>query len=302
MMQDLELRHLAALAAVADEGSFARAAATLGFSQSAISQQIAALEKAIGLAVFDRPGGPRPAELTPAGELLLEHARSMLARVDVVADELDRLRRGITGRIVIGTFQSVSAQILPGVVGRIRAELPEVDIGLFENDDQDILIDRILADELDLTFSVDVDDPRIESTVLGFDPFVVIAAVGDLTGPHARPEDLIDHPIIGQPPTNVCQSIIDRRLADLGVRPDYVFRSVDNGAVQGMVRSGMGRAVMPPLAVDESDPGIVVLPLVPSIAPRTIQLSRRRDRTLPPAADRFTAIAQAVARGRLSPP
>ena len=81
-LRDLELRHLAALVAVADEGSFARAATALGFTQSAVSQQIAALEKVVGLPVFDRPKGPRPAELTPAGRLLLTHARRTLAGID----------------------------------------------------------------------------------------------------------------------------------------------------------------------------------------------------------------------------
>lgn len=298
--RDVELRHLAALVAVADEGSFARAAAALGFSQSAVSQQIAALEKAVGLPVFDRPKGPRAAELTPAGELLLDHARTMLGQLASMDDELDRLRRGVTGRLVIGTFQSVSAEILPSVIGRMRAELPHVDIRLFETDDQTTLLRKVLDDELDLSFTVDADpDPRIESTLLGYDPFVVLARRGDLEGPVAVPADIHGHPLIGQPESNVCQGLIDRRLGSIGVLPDYVFRSVDNGAVQGMVRSGMGRAVMPYLAIDPDDPGIVVLPLDPPIPPRTVQLTRRAGKSLPPAADRFEAIAVEVATAAL---
>lgn len=301
-MRDLELRHLAALVAVADEGSFARAATVLGFTQSAVSQQIAALEKAVGLPVFDRPKGPRPAELTPAGELLLGHARELLGRVEHVGAELDRLRRGITGRLVIGTFQSVSAKILPPLVGRMRAEAPEVDIGLFETDDQMQLLDGILSDELDLAFTVDAgNDPRIRSEVLGFDPFVVLARAGELPGPVATPPDISDHPLIGQPGGNVCQVLIEQRLADAGVRAEYVFRSQDNGAVQGMVRSGMGRAVMPLLAIDPDDPRIDVLPLDPPIAPRTIQLTRRAGRSLPPAADRFAELAREVSVDVLQP-
>ena len=300
-IRDVELRHLTALVAVADEGSFARAAAVLGFTQSAVSQQIAALEKAVGLPVFDRPKGPRPAELTPAGELLLGHARELLGRVDVVGAELDRLRRGITGRLVIGTFQSVSARILPPLVGQMRAEVPEVDIGLFETDDQMQLVDGILSDELDLAFTVDADDPRIESELLGYDPFVVLARAGELPGPVATPADISDHPLIGQPGGNVCQLLVEQRLADAGVRAEYVFRSQDNGAVQGMVRSGMGRAVMPMLAIDPDDPGIDVLALDPPIAPRTIQLTRRTGRSLPPAADRFAELARDVSAGVLEP-
>ena len=299
---DLEIRHLAALVAVADEGSFARAATALGFTQSAVSQQIASLEKAVGLPVLDRPKGPRPAELTPAGRLLLTHAVDVLGRIESASVELDQLRRGVTGRLVIGTFQSVSSEVLPPVVGRMRAEVPQVDIGLFETDDQTALVDRICTEELDLAFTVDADDSeRLESEVLGYDPFVVLVAADDPIGAVATPDDISDHPLIGQPAGNVCQVLIDQRLADAGVRTDYVFRSQDNGAVQGMVRSGMGRAIMPLLAIDPDDPGIRVLPLDPPIASRTIQLTRRRGRTLPPVADRFAAIAREVCADRLQP-
>jgi len=293
-LRDLEIRHLAALVAVADEGTFARAASALGFTQSAVSQQIASLEKAVGLPVFDRPKGPRPAELTPAGHLLLEHARRTLDGIDAAAEELDQLRRGVTGRLVVGTFQSVSAEILPGVVGRMRTDAPSVDIGLFETDDQTALVEGLLDDRLDLAFTVDARDERIDSEVLGYDPFVVLVRTGDAPGPVATPADLSDHPLIGQPASNVCQLLIDERLGAAGIRPDYVFRSQDNGAVQGMVRSGMGRAIMPLLAIDPADPGIEVLRLEPPIAPRTIQLSRRAGRSLPPAADRFGEIAREV--------
>src|SRR6187549_1613405 len=106
--RDLEIRHLNALVAVAAERSFGRAAERLGFTQSAISQQIAALERLVGAPVFDRPGGPRPVELTPLGHLVLEHARDLLARVDVAGVAVDRFLRGEAGRLTVGTFQSVT--------------------------------------------------------------------------------------------------------------------------------------------------------------------------------------------------
>jgi DNA-binding transcriptional LysR family regulator len=293
-LRDVDIRHLAALVAVVDEGSFSKAAAALGFTQSAVSQQIAALEKAAGLPVFDRPKGPRAAELTPAGELLLGYARSVLDRVREMDDELDRLRRGVSGNLVIGTFQSVSAKLLPTLVQRMRTEVPDVDIRLFETDDQAQLLRGVLDDELDLAFTVDLDpDPRVESELLGFDPFVMLTRAGELDSAVAGSGDINGHPIIGQPEGNVCQVLIDRRLAELGAHPDYVFRSQDNGAVQGMVRSGMGRAIMPYLAIDPDDPEVDVHQIEPPIA-RTIQLTRRSGRSLPPAADHFTELARAV--------
>ncbi|HTU05398.1 MAG TPA: LysR family transcriptional regulator, partial [Trebonia sp.] len=93
-MYGVELRYLAAMAAVADEGSFGGAAARLSYSQSTISQQIAALEKAVGGAVFDRPGGPKPVRITPLGALVLAHGRDLLAKTDAMASALDRFHAG----------------------------------------------------------------------------------------------------------------------------------------------------------------------------------------------------------------
>lgn len=304
-LRDVELRHLAAIVAVADAGSFARAADQLGFTQSGVSQQIAALEKAVGMALFDRPKGPRRAELTPAGDLLVNHARTMLDQIATMAEELDRLRRGVTGRLVIGTFQSVSAEVLPTLIGRMRTACPHVDIRLFETDDQRLLVQRLETDELDLAFTVDCPaSDALGVEVLGQDPFVLIARADEVpAGTTSMPVAELDGaPLIGQPIDNVCQALVEARLTGAGVTPDYVFRSMDNQAVQGMVRSGMGRAVMPMLAIDSDDPGIVVLDVDPPIEPRTVQLARRAGRSLPPAADRFTELARAVCAELLSPP
>ena len=87
----VEIRHLAALRAVAEEGTFGAAALKLGYAQSAISQQIAALERHVGHRLFDRPGGSRPVTLTRAGELLLGHAESIMTRLSAARIDLDSL-------------------------------------------------------------------------------------------------------------------------------------------------------------------------------------------------------------------
>jgi DNA-binding transcriptional LysR family regulator len=132
-MSDVELRHLTAMAAVADEGSFGRAAARLGYAQSTVSQQVAALERAVGGAVFDRPGGPKPVRITPLGTVVLAHGRELLAKAQAMAAAVDRFKAG-DGRIDIGTFQSVSNAILPLVVRGLRDEHPGCDIRLFEEE------------------------------------------------------------------------------------------------------------------------------------------------------------------------
>ena len=109
----VELRHFAALQAVASEGSFGRAAERLGYTQSAISQQIQTLEKIVGEKLVERPGGPRPVSLTEAGRLLLRHADSIVARLQAAQADLHALRNGEAGVLRVGTFQSAGARLLP---------------------------------------------------------------------------------------------------------------------------------------------------------------------------------------------
>jgi DNA-binding transcriptional LysR family regulator len=269
-LRDVEIRHLAALGAVADTGSFGRAAAQLGFTQSAVSQQIAALERIVGEPVFERPGGPRPVEITPAGEVLLRHARVVLGRLREAEQDLAALRAGEQGRIAIGTFQSVSVRILPAVLAALKAERPGVDVHLIELADQTELIDQVVSGALDLTFVNTVEDPRLVTEFLFSDPIMfVTAATPDVSGGPVAPAEINGRPLIGEQESS-CQLLIESSLRLLGVSPTYVFRSNDNGAMQAMVRAGMGDAVMPLLAIDRTDPGVVVREVEPPLEPRLI--------------------------------
>src|SRR4051794_10517105 len=129
----VELRHLAALQALADEGTFGRAAHRLGYTQSAISQQIATLERIVGARLVERPGGPRPVTMTEAGRLLLRHAESIMARLQAAQADIAALSSGAAGTLRVGVFQSVGAKVLPTVMRRFHGAWPEVDIELRES-------------------------------------------------------------------------------------------------------------------------------------------------------------------------
>jgi DNA-binding transcriptional LysR family regulator len=293
VLQDVEIRHLQALHAVVREGSFGRAAERLGFTQSAVSQQIAGLERAVGDRVFDRRGGSRPVELTPAGEVLLEHAEAVLAQMRAAEDALRSLRAGEVGRLVVGAYQSVAVKVLPGVIGRLRVERPGLTIRCVESDDNEELIAKLIGNELDLSFLVG--DPRhdaIEVVELCVDPFVLLSPASDQRSV-VPVSDLAGVPMIGQHPTS-CQVLMDDAFRRNGIDPEYVFRTNDNAAVQAMVRAGMGRAVLPYLAVEPNDSGVTIAELDPPFAPRVLFLARRRGRTLGPGADRFTELALSV--------
>ena len=129
----LEIRHLQALVAVVDTGTFSAAAEQLGYTQSAVSQQVATLERIVGTPLFERPGGPRPVRLTTAGEILLTHARAVLARISSAATDLRALASGEQGELRVGTLPSVGTKILPRLLRTFRAEWPGIQIVLRES-------------------------------------------------------------------------------------------------------------------------------------------------------------------------
>src|SRR5438270_10065086 len=149
----IELRHLTALEAVAREGSFGRAATTLGYTQSAVSQQIAALERIVGARLVDRPGGPRPVSLTEAGELLLRHAEAIVARLAAAQADLAALAEGEGGVLRVGIYQSVGQRILPELMRRYATAWPRVEIALTESASDEGLVSLVVRGVLDLTIA-----------------------------------------------------------------------------------------------------------------------------------------------------
>src|SRR5712691_6745090 len=131
----VELRHFLALDAVAREGSFGKAASALGYTQSAVSQQIAMLERQVGQKLVDRPGGPKPVSLTEAGKLLLTHAEAIAARVAAAQADLTALSDGQAGTLRVGVFQSVGQRILPELMRRYLQAWPKVEVKLTESAD-----------------------------------------------------------------------------------------------------------------------------------------------------------------------
>src|SRR5438128_11016192 len=122
----LELRHLLALHTVAQTGTFGRAAEQLGYTQSAMSQQIAVLETLVGQRLLERSRGQSGVDLTEAGRLLLAHADSILARLRAAHADFAAFESGALGALHVGTYQSVSTRILPGLMRDFSTAWPNV--------------------------------------------------------------------------------------------------------------------------------------------------------------------------------
>jgi DNA-binding transcriptional LysR family regulator len=285
-----ELRHLTTLAAVADEGSFGRAAHRLGYTQSSVSQQIAVLEKIAGGALFDRPGGPKPVQITPLGAVVLQHGRDLLRRAGEMADGIERFRAG-DSRIDIGTFQTVSNTLLPRVIRELREAHPGCDIRLFEEetDDPDLT-------GLDLMFFDGPAGAGLEDVKLLDDPYLLVARPGDFP-PGPVPLALLDGlPLVAHPA--IChQAVVEDFLRGHGIRPQFVFRTEGNEALLAMVRAGLGAVLAPRLAVLRGDEGLALHELTPGVPPRGIYLLWQAGRTHSPLAAHAIEIARSVAAG-----
>lgn len=292
----VEVRHFAALDAVAREGSFGRAAERLGYTQSAVSQQIATLEKIVGETLVERPGGPRAVSLTDAGEVLLRHAEAIVARLDAARADIAALRAGETGSLRVGTYQSIGARVLPGVMRRFLSDWPGIELGLSEPSTDPELYGLIESGELDLAFcSPPLPDGPFEMLELMSDPYVLLVPA---ESPLARRtsaslDDLGDQALIG---SNTCASglVVESELADRGYDVGYAFRSDDNGTLQGLVAAGFGVALTPLLAIAPGDERVKAIRLVPKVPRRKIAVVWHRDRHRSPAARAFIEIAREV--------
>jgi len=301
-LKHIEIRHLEALRAVVEEGTFTDAGIRLGYSQAAVSQQVAALEAALGESVFDRPGGPRPVVLTPAGRLALRHAQVVTDRIDQLRADIDALKAGMGGRLACGTFQSVSVESLPTIVNRILTETPDLQVRVDEADENEPLIASLIAGDLDVAFLAGpVQEPDIEVIPLGADPFVAVLANDEYSAELTSYDPMLLNGIgvIGENGGGA-QLLIENGLRALGVSVQYVFRTNDNGAMQAMARNGLAPAIMPLLAVDAHDPNVRVLPLNPPIPPRQILIALPRPALRTAAATRFAQIAVEVGQSRLN--
>jgi molybdate transport repressor ModE-like protein len=289
----IELRHFLALEAVAREGSFGKAAHSLGYTQSAVSQQIAALERITGQRLVERPGGPKPVSLTEAGRLLLRHADAIAARVAAAQADLTALAEGEAGTLRVGVFQSVGQRILPEVMSRFLHAWPQVKVTLTESADDTELLGLVERGDLDLTFAdLPLVDGPFESVELLRDPYVlVVPAHSELAGRDMPPttREIAELELIGH---KHCRTLAQLESNFKGPL-NFVFRSDHNQTVQALVASGVGSALVPRLTMDPEDETTTLIEM-PKLAPRLIAGAWHRDRYRTPAARAFVDTAAAV--------
>jgi LysR family hydrogen peroxide-inducible transcriptional activator len=253
----IELRHLAALAAVVREGSFHRAAAALGYTQSAISLQIAGLERAVGQQLVVRPGRGRTLALTPAGKRLVELESAVSTRISVARAEVEALAAGVATPLRLGT---------PFAMGRLAAALKSFwarrseRIELVEGSQRALL--RLLEDD-SLDLAVVRGSPRAGALAclpVGEDDYVGVVAAGS---PLAKRREPLEHGQLAMPlllpDDDLLHEILRSRF--VGSRELIRFRSGDPSLLLELAAGGLGLALVPRLAVpDRADVVTLALP------------------------------------------
>ena len=292
-MLGIEIRHLVALDAVAATGSFAQAGRRLGYTQSAVSLQIAALERAAGTRLLERPGGRRPVVPTDAGERMLRHAARLTAQLQAAEADLTALAEGTAATLRVGTFQSMSIRVLPDAVRRLMELRPGVEVRLQEAPYEDELLAMVERGSLDFTFALVPPEGPFEHIELIRDPYVLLTQAGSALAQRESAPTLAE---IGRLPLVAYSRStygIEALLRARGIEPHVVFRSDESGAVQRMVAAGIGSALIPRLAIDPGIAGVVALDASRRVPDRQIGLAWHRDATLPDAADDFVAAVRA---------
>ena len=262
----VELRHLIALQAVVAAGSFNGAAARLGYTQSAVSAQIRALERLIGVRVLDRSRGARSIGLTKEGTILLRYAAEIVAKFEAAAAQLLGGGAAATGELRVGTFRSATLALAAPALGRLQ---PDVRVSLVELADEDALLDLLTDGELDLAFARAPVRSGLAATVLRHERLVAVVSHTDELAQRGE----ID-----------VTELAGRRLID----------DADPTIATALAVSGVGVALLPELSFVPCE-GAVALRVRGDVPKRTIALAWHDGRPRSVAALQFIRAVTSIA-------
>lgn len=255
----MELRQLRYFVAVAEAGSFSRAAERLHVSQPPLSVQVQNLEREVGARLLDR--GPRGARLTAAGEAFLAEAQAALARLEGAVERARRVSEGEAGLLSVGFVSIAAYGVLPPALKHFRAGLPLVEVQLHELT-TDAQVRELRAGRLDLGIALaPVDEPDLQFERLLREPLVLAAPVRHPALPGTGPVDLR---VLAQesfliPPRDVAPGLYDLTISQCraaGFVPRITQHARQMQTVIGLVSSGMGFALVPASVRGLKPPGV----------------------------------------------
>jgi DNA-binding transcriptional LysR family regulator len=293
----IDTRLLDAFVAVARTKSISKAAEELSYVQSAVSQQLASLERVVGHRLVDRGSGPRPVTLTAAGSALLPHAVWILDRMEAARVDMQSLSTGSSGSLRVGTFQSAGARLLPRVLAAFRKQWPSISISIYNEVEDGELPGLVRSGALDVAFVESHDEqPGLTHVSLLKDSYVALLPPGHRLAKKKSIKliEFAGEDMIFSSTADTCSTRLDQAMRALGFEARVAFRAVDNPMRQRMVDAGLGCAVQPNLTVEAGlNEGAVIRPLAEDIH-RNIGLTWASDKTPSFALTSFIEVARAV--------
>ncbi len=304
----LDVRRLRVLHAVSAYGSVTAAAAALGYTAPAVSQQLAALEREVGMRLTERAG--RGIELTPAADILVAHADALLARLDAAESDLAALRDQVCGRVALAAFPSAGVTIVPAAWAALARSAPQVQIDLTEMEPEESL-PAVLRGELDVAVAHSYDlmprplDPLFERRDLltdqvllalrADDPILAAAGVGAPVGGPVPLASLAGRPFLIPRASTSCAEMIQRACARAGFVPGVVARATDFHVLLGLVAAGAGVALVPRLAARQLPPQVRLVAPADPVTRQIFTVSRRGGDRKPAVRVVLDALTEAAA-------
>lgn len=293
----LDIRRMKVLREVGARGSFSAAAEALSFTQSAVSQHIAALERETGTQLVERLS--RGVRLTEAGEVLVKHADAIIVRLESAEEDLQAIAGLRGGRLRLVCFQSAGATVVPRAVATFHERHPEVELSMREAEPGEAAA-MLKAGEVDLALLYDHPAmsmmPELELTHLMDDCYDALLPASHPLASRRRLalKDLADEAWIVSTPNNGCRTITSATCRDAGFEPRVAFEADDTLASQALVAGGVGVTLMPRMALTAVHPGAVARAV--SDAPRRRVLAARMEGGFhSPASDAMLAILKDAA-------
>lgn len=290
---DVSIQQLRMLREVQSQGTIAAAADHLGYTSSAVSQQLAAIERTTGVAVLERAG--RNVFLTDAGNELVVHATTILDQLEQARAAVERVAGTVAGTLRIGVIESVANSILPPLLSKLARDHPDLDVRTVQADES---VDRkVLSGEIDLAFTVDLAEAltntknRIDRLLVCRDGFRAVLSLDDEFGDSVVDlADLATCRLIASPPELSCGRRLVQACRTAGFEPDYAHQLDDYPTILRLVAAGAGVGLVPDLGLRRLPEGVRVADLKEPVS-RHVELVWRQSSTDRPA---IQAVVDAV--------
>jgi DNA-binding transcriptional LysR family regulator len=295
----LNPRRLQVFRELARQGSFTAAADALSYTQSAVSQQIAALERETGARLIERDR--KRARPTEAGEILLDHAEAILGRIEHAEHELSAYVNARSGRLRLAAFESAGAALVPAAVERFHTRYPEVELNVVQMEPEEAAA-RLESRQLDLAVVYDLDPPtgalgeELELTYLLDDRYDVVISKRHPLARRRRLAlgDLAQEVWINTTERDLCHRIILGACREAGFEPRVAFEVDEIATSQALVARGAGVTLLPSLAMGSRHRDVVVAGLGQAAPVRRIFAARLATRYPTPASEAMLAVLSEV--------